>query len=187
MDCRCPAAAAAAAEVGGAVALLVLRILLRGLGGLTERELLGGLSAVLLVLCQGRRRAVSAVFRGRTVQRGRGGGLVRCGSAGYHGALALGGRIVRNRLGDGRLESVLSGLLFGGRLGRRSRGRLFAGIARIGVDRIAAHERALRLGVVGVCGVFGTGIIAGTWVLVILRGLVDALRVEFVSHCCSFS
>lgn len=57
---------------------------------------------------------------------------------------------------------------------------LLAGIAGVaGINRGAAYKRVLRLDVAGIGSIIG--------VFVILRGLVDALRVEFVSHCCSFS
>jgi hypothetical protein len=57
---------------------------------------------------------------------------------------------------------------------------LLVGIAGVaGIDRVAAYKRVLRLGVAGIGSIIGG--------FVIPRGLVDALRVEFVSHCYSFS
>ena len=70
--------------------------------------------------------------------------------------------------------------LIGSEGGRGNRGLLLAGIAGVaGINRVATHKRVLRLGVAGIGSTIG--------VFVIPRGLVDALRVKFVSHCCSFS
>lgn len=169
--------------VGVAVALLALWGLLCRLA---ERELLRGLGivaglAALLALCLSRGRTISAIFRGRTIQRSCGRGLAcgrRCRRSrrgGDHRALALGGGVVRDGLGSG-----LRRLLIGSEGGRGNRGLLLAGIAGVaGINRVATHKRVLRLGVAGIGSTIG--------VFVIPRGLVDALRVKFVSHCCSFS
>ena len=174
--------------VGVAVALLALWGLLCRLA---ERELLRGLGivaglAALLALCLSRGRPISAVFRGRTIQRSCGRGLVcgrRCRRSrrgGDHRALALGGGVVRDGLGGGSVGSGLRRLLIGSEGGRGNRGLLLAGIAGVaGINRVATHKRVLRLGVAGIGSTIG--------VFVIPRGLVDALRVKFVSHCCSFS
>ena len=171
-----------------AVALLALWGLLCRLA---ERELLRGLGivaglAALLALCLSRGRPISAVFRGRTIQRSCGRGLVcgrRCRRSrrgGDHRALALGGGVVRDGLGGGSVGSGLRRLLIGSEGGRGNRGLLLAGIAGVaGINRVATHKRVLRLGVAGIGSTIG--------VFVIPRGLVDALRVKFVSHCCSFS
>ena len=174
--------------VGIAVALLALCGLLCRL---TERELLRGLGiaaglAALLALCLSRGRTISAIFRGRTIQRSCGRGLA-CGRCcrrsrrgGDHRALALGGGVVRDGLGGGSVGSGLRRLLIGSEGGRGNRGLLLAGIAGVaGINRVATHKRVLRLGVAGIGSTIG--------VFVIPRGLVDALRVKFVSHCCSFS
>ena len=143
-------------------------------------------AAALLALCLSRGRSISAVFRGRAVQRSCGRGLVcgrRCRRSrrgGDHRALALGGGVVRDGLGGGGVGSGLRRLLIGSGGGRGNRGLLLAGIAGVaGIDRVAAYKRVLRLGVAGIGSTIG--------VFVIPRGLVDALQVEFVSHCCSFS
>ena len=174
--------------VGVAVALLALWGLLCRLA---ERELLRGLGivaglAALLALCLSRGRPISAVFRGRTIQRSCGRGLVcgrRCRRSrrgGDHRALALGGGVVRDGLGGGSVGSGLRRLLIGSEGGRGNRGLLLAGIAGVaGINRGAAYKWVLRLGVAGIGSTIG--------VFVIPRGLVDALRVKFVSHCCSFS
>ena len=174
--------------VGVAVALLALWGLLCRLA---ERELLRGLGivaglAALLALCLSRGRTISAIFRGRTIQRSCGRGLA-CGRCcrrsrrgGDHRALALGGGVVRDGLGGGSVGSGLRRLLIGSEGGRGNRGLLLAGIAGVaGINRVATHKRVLRLGVAGIGSTIG--------VFVIPRGLVDALRVKFVSHCCSFS
>ena len=174
--------------VGVAVALLALWGLLCRLA---ERELLRGLGivaglAALLALCLSRGRSISAVFRGRAVQRSCGRGLVcgrRCRRSrrgGDHRALALGGGVVRDGLGGGGVGNGLRRPLIGSGGGRGNRGLLLAGIAGVaGINRGAAYKWVLRLDVAGIGSIIG--------VFVILRGLVDALRVEFVSHCCSFS
>ena len=174
--------------VGIAVALLALWGLLCRLA---ERELLRGLGivaglAALLALCLSRGRTISAVFRGRAVQRSCGRGLVcgrRCRRSrrgGDHRALALGRGVVRDGLGGGGVGSGLRRLLIGSGGGRGNRGLLLVGIAGVaGIDRVAAYKRVLRLGVAGIGSIIGG--------FVIPRGLVDALRVEFVSHRYSFS
>ena len=174
-------------RVIGVVGIAVVLLALWGLlCRLTERELLRGLGiaaglAALLALCLSRGRTISAIFRGRTIQRSCGRGLAcgrRCRRSrrgGDHRALALGGGVVRDGLGSG-----LRRLLIGSEGGRGNRGLLLAGIAGVaGINRGAAYKWVLRLGVAGIGSIIG--------VFVIPRGLVDALRVEFVSHCCSFS
>lgn len=78
-------------RVIGVVGIAVVLLALWGLlCRLTERELLRGLGiaaglAALLALCLSRGRTISAIFRGRTIQRSCGRGLAcgrRCGEAG---------------------------------------------------------------------------------------------------------